>query len=87
MEKKTCDITNNKELNLKATELRLGLSGSESPKREAVNGGAIKNLVAGAKRGFSDTINGGSGNWVFAGNGGSEVDLVKEWRIVFLFKS
>ncbi|KAI3771478.1 hypothetical protein L6452_02643 [Arctium lappa] len=79
MEKKACEIAanSNKDLNLKATELRLGLPGSESPEREAVNGGAIKNLVAGAKRGFSDTINGGSGKWVFSVNGGSEVDLVK----------
>ncbi|KAI3781811.1 hypothetical protein L2E82_11837 [Cichorium intybus] len=77
MEKKASDITINKDLNLKATELRLGLPGSESPGRAAVNGVAIKNLVAGAKRGFSDTINGGSGKWVFANNGGSEVDSVK----------
>ncbi|KAL8237072.1 hypothetical protein R6Q59_018153 [Mikania micrantha] len=77
MGKKAYDITGNKDLNLKATELRLGLPGSESPQREAVNGGLVKNLVAGAKRGFSDTINGGSGKWVFAGDGGSEVDLVK----------
>ncbi|KVI11583.1 auxin-responsive protein IAA27-like [Cynara cardunculus var. scolymus] len=78
MEKKACEVANNnKDLNLKATELRLGLPGSESPEREAVNGGVIKNLVAGAKRGFSDTINGGSGKWVFSVNGGSEVDLVK----------
>ncbi|KAI3810788.1 hypothetical protein L1987_20410 [Smallanthus sonchifolius] len=52
MEKKAYGITGNKDLNLKATELRLGLPGSESPEREAVN----KNLVAGAKRGFSDTV-------------------------------
>ncbi|CAI9100390.1 OLC1v1037382C4 [Oldenlandia corymbosa var. corymbosa] len=72
-----------KGLNLKATELRLGLPGSESPEREA--GGDEKNglslgglkggLVSGAKRGFSDTINGGSGKWVFPGSGGSEADL------------
>lgn len=78
MEKKGCVIKNsNKDLNLKATELRLGLPGSESPEREVVNGGGSKNSVAGAKRGFSDTIHGGSGKWVFAGNGGPEVDLVK----------
>ncbi|KAI3801935.1 hypothetical protein L1987_30054 [Smallanthus sonchifolius] len=52
MEKKAYGITSNKDLNLKATELRLGLPGSESPERVAVN----KNLVAGAKRGFSDTV-------------------------------
>ncbi|XP_071701242.1 auxin-responsive protein IAA27-like [Rutidosis leptorrhynchoides] len=78
MEKKACNIINSdKDLNLKATELRLGLPGSESPEREVVYVGGIKNPVAGAKRGFSDTIHGGSGKWVFAGNGGSEVDLVK----------
>ncbi|KAL7589952.1 auxin-responsive protein IAA27 [Lactuca sativa] len=87
MEKKACDITENKDLNLKATELRLGLPGSESPEREAVNGGPIKNLVAGAKRGFSDTINGGSGKWVFAGKGGSEVDLVKNGGLFSCMKA
>ncbi|GFY98364.1 indoleacetic acid-induced protein 8 [Actinidia rufa] len=61
----------NKGLNLKATELRLGLPGSESPEREFGHGS--KGLVSGAKRGFSDTINGGSVKWVF----GSEADLAK----------
>ncbi|XP_027924905.1 auxin-responsive protein IAA27 [Vigna unguiculata] len=73
-------------LNLKATELRLGLPGSESPERdgggvEEKNGhplGMVKNLVSGAKRGFSDTIDGGSGKWLLSGNGGSEVGLGKE---------
>lgn len=73
-----------KVLNLKATELRLGLPGSESPERETAHGGEDKNgyqlgvlkgLVSGAKRGFSDTINGGSGKWVYSGSGGSEVNL------------
>lgn len=75
-----------KSLNLKATELRLGLPGSESPERE--NGslveeksgysvGVLKGLVSGAKRGFSDTINGGSEKWVFSASGGSEADLAK----------
>ncbi|KAK1418555.1 hypothetical protein QVD17_27700 [Tagetes erecta] len=63
----------NQDLNLKATELRLGLPGSESPERN------IKNLVAGAKRGFSDTI---SGTWVFSDNGGSDVNFVQ--NAVFL---
>ena len=65
-------------LNLKATELRLGLPGSESPERD--NGvGVLKSLlvVSGAKRGFSDAIDGGSGKWVFSGNGGSEAELGK----------
>ncbi|KAF3441903.1 hypothetical protein FNV43_RR15818 [Rhamnella rubrinervis] len=76
-------------LNLKATELRLGLPGSESPERDADGGsvgvedknglqlGVLKCLVSGAKRGFSDTIDGASGKWVFSGSGGSEVDLGK----------
>lgn len=74
-----------KGLTLKATELRLGLPGSQSPERfvfEDDNGancpiGAVKNLVSGAKRGFSDTINGGSGKWVLPKNGGSEVGALK----------
>ncbi|XP_061343857.1 auxin-responsive protein IAA27-like isoform X2 [Gastrolobium bilobum] len=70
-------------LNLKATELRLGLPGSESPERDGVedkNGfpGMLKSLVSGAKRGFSDAIDGGSGKWVLSGNGGSEVGLCKD---------
>lgn len=73
-------------LNLKATELRLGLPGSESPERnDSVGGldkngyplGMLKNLVFGAKRGFADAIDGGSGKWVFSGSGGSETDLGK----------
>jgi len=72
-------------LNLKATELRLGLPGSESPERDgAVEEknvhplGMVKNLVSGAKRGFSDTMDGGSGKWLLSGNGGSEVGLGKD---------
>ncbi|XP_024028623.1 auxin-responsive protein IAA27 [Morus notabilis] len=58
-------------LNLKATELRLGLPGSESPERDDdaddVAGGLKISLVsAGAKRVFSDAIDGASGNWVFS---------------------
>ncbi|KAM0037071.1 putative transcription factor interactor and regulator AUX-IAA family [Helianthus debilis subsp. tardiflorus] len=48
------------DLNLKATELRLGLPGSESPERST---NAVKNLVSRAKRGYSDTINIGSSTW------------------------
>ncbi|XP_076926257.1 auxin-responsive protein IAA27-like [Bidens hawaiensis] len=48
--------THNQDLNMKATELRLGLPGSESPER-SINGG-MKSLVAGAKRGYSDTKGG-----------------------------
>lgn len=69
-----------KGLNLKATELRLGLPGSESPDRENgncvedMNVYGLKGLVSsGAKRGFSDTINVASGKW----GCGSEVGLVQ----------
>ncbi|MBA0745407.1 hypothetical protein Gogos_007983 [Gossypium gossypioides] len=84
--------TNNPSLNLKETELRLGLPGSESPERklslfgkdletnDKSNGFAgipLKNLVSGAKRGFSDAIDGSNGKWVFAINGKSDVELGK----------
>ncbi|KAF8400838.1 hypothetical protein HHK36_014141 [Tetracentron sinense] len=88
----TEDGEKNNVLNLKETELRLGLPGSESPERkpgfgvsllgrgvEDKNGhplGLLKNFVSGAKRGFSDAID-GSEKWVFSGSGGSEVDLAK----------
>ncbi|XP_061355293.1 auxin-responsive protein IAA27-like isoform X2 [Gastrolobium bilobum] len=77
-------------LNLKATELRLGLPGSESPERDSDGGsvvvedksvyplGMLKSLVSGAKRGFSDTIDGGSEKWLLSGNGGSEVGVGKD---------
>ncbi|KAJ8756080.1 hypothetical protein K2173_024627 [Erythroxylum novogranatense] len=84
----------NTSLNLKETELRLGLPGSQSPGRKPQPGAGVslfgkdidtstkvcpisplKNLVSGAKRGFSDAIDGSSGNWVFPVNNGSEVDL------------
>ncbi|KAK7398966.1 hypothetical protein VNO78_10140 [Psophocarpus tetragonolobus] len=58
-------------LNLKATELRLGLPGCESPEREGVFKSVV---VSGAKRGFSDAIHGGSENW----NGGSELAFGKD---------
>ncbi|XVF49147.1 hypothetical protein PTKIN_Ptkin03bG0245000 [Pterospermum kingtungense] len=62
-------------LHLKATELRLGLPGSESPEREEDHGHdhnllSLKSFVsAGGKRGFSDALNGG-GKWVFSGGSG-----------------
>ncbi|XP_076950733.1 auxin-responsive protein IAA27-like [Bidens hawaiensis] len=74
MERQVYETTNNnntKDLNFKATELRLGLPGSESPEREVV-------LVAGAKRGFSDAIKGGSWKWVLAGD---DVGLVKHGSV------
>lgn len=81
MEKFT-NTSEKKGLNLKATELRLGLPGSESPEREGL-------FISGAKRVFSDV---GSGKWVFNGpekdggflsprgaeNGGSNQSSVKE---------
>ncbi|XP_050232279.1 auxin-responsive protein IAA27-like [Mercurialis annua] len=78
-------------LNLKETELRLGLPGSQSPDRKPLslsNGVSLfgkdietncplKNLVSGAKRGFSDAIitDGSCKNWVFSGSNGSNVEL------------
>ncbi|KAL2462662.1 Auxin-responsive protein IAA27 [Forsythia ovata] len=82
----------NSVLNLKETELRLGLPGSDflgkkagtgislfgkDLKNEGNNGFRqipLKNLVSGAKRVFSDAID-GSGKWGFSMKGGSEVDL------------
>ncbi|CAI9767182.1 unnamed protein product [Fraxinus pennsylvanica] len=82
----------NSVLNLKETELRLGLPGSDfleikagtgislfgkDLKDESNNGFSqfpLKNVVSGAKRVFSDAIE-GSGKWGFSLNSGSEVDL------------
>ncbi|GKV16217.1 hypothetical protein SLEP1_g26892 [Rubroshorea leprosula] len=87
--------SNNTVLNLKETELRLGLPGSQSPERKPGPVGVslfgkdlenksngcspnpLKNFVFGAKRGFSDVIDGPPGNWVFSVNGKSDVDLGK----------
>ncbi|KAJ6715322.1 AUXIN-RESPONSIVE PROTEIN [Salix viminalis] len=89
---------NNTSLNLKETELRLGLPGSQSPERKptvpaagvslfgkdidtnnanAYSLNPLKNLVSGAKRGFSDALDGSTGKWVFSDSNGSEVDLSK----------
>lgn len=81
-EEKAPNMETNKGLNLKATELRLGLPGSESPERNSSEEKDGKNgyshlVTSGAKRVFSDTINGGSGKWVFSGNGGSDGELAQ----------
>ncbi|KAK7319975.1 hypothetical protein RJT34_04704 [Clitoria ternatea] len=57
-----CSMKGCEGLNLKATELRLGLPGSESPERDEFPPPAtmFKTLACGAKRGFSDTIHAGS---------------------------
>uniref|UniRef100_A0A2P2KL18 Auxin-responsive protein n=1 Tax=Rhizophora mucronata TaxID=61149 RepID=A0A2P2KL18_RHIMU len=83
---------NTTSLNLKATELRLGLPGSHSPERKPQPGVSLfgkdidtkgysvcplKNSVSGAKRVFSDAIDGPSGEWIFSVSNGSEVDLSK----------
>ncbi|XP_065016468.1 auxin-responsive protein IAA17-like [Musa acuminata AAA Group] len=65
-------------LNLKDTELRLGLPGSEPAERKDEVGLTLGRLpkvfVSGAKRGFSDAID-GAGKWgLAAGGGGSEVE-------------
>ncbi|CAL0324000.1 unnamed protein product [Lupinus luteus] len=77
--------TSSSGLNLKATELRLGLPGSES---EGDENNVVyplslhsKFLVSGAKRGFSDAIGGGSGKWILSGNGDSEVGLGKDGNL------
>ncbi|KAL8094042.1 auxin-responsive protein IAA27 [Apium graveolens] len=79
-EEKAPNMETNKGLNLKATELRLGLPGSESPERNSSEEKDGKNgyshlVTSGAKRVFSDTINGVSGKWVFSGNGGSDGEV------------
>ncbi|KZV26076.1 hypothetical protein F511_06002 [Dorcoceras hygrometricum] len=74
-------------LNLKETELRLGLPGSKSPQRKFENGvslfgtdlkdeGNLKGFVSGAKRGFPDAIF-GCEKWGLCVNRVSEVDFVK----------
>ncbi|KAL6144669.1 hypothetical protein ACLB2K_055360 [Fragaria x ananassa] len=79
--------------NLKETELRLGLPGSQSPERKpglalSIFGKDLEdnkqngyppnpsktNPVSGAKRGFSDAIDGSSEKWVFRMSNGSEAD-------------
>ncbi|KAG6514301.1 hypothetical protein ZIOFF_024651 [Zingiber officinale] len=70
-------------LNLRATELRLGQPGSESHHRDDKVGLTLdplpKSFASGAKRGFFDAIdNARKWEWgLAAGEGGSEVDLVK----------
>lgn len=60
-------------VNFRETELRLGLPGSDSPERMEKVGIHLgrkppKCFAFGAKRGFSDTID-GNGNWAFSGGG------------------
>ncbi|XP_020574974.1 auxin-responsive protein IAA17-like isoform X2 [Phalaenopsis equestris] len=67
--------------NLRETELRLGLPGSESPDRKGKVGLALglqlpKCFASGAKRGFSDSID-GNGKWGLSGSSGSEVEMEK----------
>ncbi|XP_009353580.2 auxin-responsive protein IAA21 isoform X1 [Pyrus x bretschneideri] len=92
--------TSSSAINLKETELRLGLPGSHSPDRKKPSGLGLgvsffgkdleennkptafspnppKNPVSGAKRGFSDAIDGCSEKWVFTMSNGSEVDVGK----------
>ncbi|KAI3712013.1 hypothetical protein L1987_70562 [Smallanthus sonchifolius] len=62
---------NKNALNLKATELRLGLPGlGQDFEENSCKNSPTKNNVSGAKRGFSDVNFDGSGKWGF--NGGSE---------------
>ncbi|GLU22243.1 hypothetical protein SLE2022_383320 [Rubroshorea leprosula] len=87
--------SSNTALNLKETELRLGLPGSQSPERKpgpvgvslfgkdlenksnVYSPSSLKNFVSGAKRGFSDAIDGSTGTWVFSINGKNDGDLGK----------
>ncbi|THU46501.1 hypothetical protein C4D60_Mb09t05620 [Musa balbisiana] len=67
--------------NLKDTELRLGLPGSKSPERVDGGGAGLtlglpKNFVSGAKRGFSDAIDGPDA-WGLPGVNGSEEEQGK----------
>lgn len=72
----------NNVLNLKATELRLGLPAfSKNSEQNATKIGEIKNFMSGAKRGFSDVNVDGSGKWVLSG--GSEPDLGKCSSVLF----
>lgn len=73
------EIEKNNGFNLRGTELRLGLPGSESPERKGGCGISLfgkPQVVSGAKRGFSDAIN-GAGKWGLSVNGGSECILGK----------
>lgn len=67
--------TSDDALNFKATELRLGLPGSESPERVDQRFLTLKNLcpVSGAKRVFSNAIN-GSNKWVFSPGSTTDVN-------------
>ncbi|KAI0524362.1 hypothetical protein KFK09_003729 [Dendrobium nobile] len=81
LESSSYDLADGDGLNLRGTELRLGLPGSESPMRKEKVGLTLglqppKNFPAGAKRGFSDAID-GKGKWGFSGRGGSEVEMEK----------
>ncbi|XP_039123114.1 auxin-responsive protein IAA17-like isoform X2 [Dioscorea cayenensis subsp. rotundata] len=69
---------------LKGTELRLGLPGSESPERKPVVGlslGLPKSSVSGLKRGFADTVD-GSGGWIFSGGSGGGMENGKGGPLV-----
>lgn len=74
-------------LNLKETELRLGLPGCESPERKSTGvvslfGKDLRNVISGSKRGFSDAIKDGSSRkWVFsASDDGSDSILGSEGK-------
>ncbi|TYH28453.1 hypothetical protein ES288_A02G144300v1 [Gossypium darwinii] len=59
---------------------RTSLNLKETEENERSNGFAVsplKNLMSGAKRGFSDAIDGPNGKWVFPMHGKSDVELAK----------
>lgn len=83
--------SNNPKITALKTELSLGLPGSESPERKPVSGvtifgkdfegktsiGSLKSPASGAKRGFSDAID-GCEKWVLSINGKSDTNLSKD---------
>lgn len=83
--------SNNAKISALKTELSLGLPGSESPERKPVSGvtifgkdfegktsiGSLKSPASGAKRGFSDAID-GCEKWVLSINGKSDTNLSKD---------
>ncbi|XP_020575309.1 auxin-responsive protein IAA3-like [Phalaenopsis equestris] len=81
LESSSYRLADGDEENLRGTELRLGLPGSESSMRKEKAGLSLglqqpKSFAAGAKRVFSDAID-GNVKWGFSGRGGSEVEMEK----------
>ncbi|KAK9060497.1 hypothetical protein SSX86_021201 [Deinandra increscens subsp. villosa] len=70
-------------LNLKATELRLGLPGlGQDMEQDSCKFSPTKNNVSGAKRGFSDVIFHGSGKWGFSSGSDGIIDGKKTEQLI-----